>query len=213
MGETLKRRNFLKVFGLSTAALVSENGDAVTVIDSNVKPIENSGAYNYLWQDRYDVTPGCLYDHVRVERHTGPHRIQFFSDVEASSKKCYNDTNLVRNQQLEPTCMFAIKKLGITFGPQTSEAIRDAVVKRYALELWLSQKNYFRAPLIECNTSEVFSSKGPRSVKALYALDIPIILSHHHSFYAHLVGQGLSYSNPAFDLWCVFHGLWARGVQ
>lgn len=212
------RRNFLKLFGATSAAMVGTNGMPETVKLEGAEPkprqpIAGSTVDHAQWNDgipEMDVISGVLYDRLDIPKNGLQHHHRFFGRG-LGPERGLEQTNVWQQNALCAPEMFKIEKFGITFQPSIKPELRDAIIKRYCVEFWLGQKVYFRAPMVE-------AYGGPNSdptidFKTLYTLNLPIILVSGHYFSLEMTSADPLPINPKLALWGVIHGMHARGVQ
>ena len=182
----MERRNLLKIFGLSSAAIVNTDAAEVSfekVTDFTAKPLKNE-----LSPFAMDVVKGQLYSafvvddsFVEYRRTDGietfddrkfdcrlKERHQFFNYelgqanpyntpwVKPGDTITYAETNMFQAGRLDPPRAFASQRLGVVFSPKCDAASRSELINNYSVSMWIGQKQFFRAPM-----SEMFSVGEP----------------------------------------------------
>ena len=157
------RRGFLKMFGVSTAAIVAApiTADAeptveVVKTDEQIAPKDD---FNFLRPihraDMMDVRDEPLWSSLRIEPNSMMERYSLFQQT-AQDGFSLGETNMhIPGSLIQPEA-YCIKEIGFVFSPKTIPALRSAFIDRYALELRIGQKRYWHAPL-----STVFSVGEP----------------------------------------------------
>jgi hypothetical protein len=220
------RRRFLKLFGVSTAAIAAapamlDAEPTVEVISSGApEPLPLARA-DQSWPANFcpetcllDVRDEPLWSQLRVEQNAMKDRYVLFQE------HLGNDVTLAQtNMELSGTLMnpemYCIKKIGFVFSPSTIPALRSAFINRYTLALWLGRKRYWEAPL-----ASVFSVGEPDREKGFatlpddgfMTLDIPLVIDQGLYFNLEVVGKPI---HPCGKLtgWALFKGLHAVGIQ
>lgn len=212
------RRNLLKVFGLSSAAIVGASGDVEKVTDTSPAPHPRERALGAsAWNYSYDVVSQVLYDRQLLklanDNFGGSPRLRarynFFCDG-WQMQRGPEDTNVYQACMLDAPELFKISKVGITFDPGMPERDRLAVIRSYELKLWVGQKYFIQAPLVEAHG---WGSDPTAEFKTLFDLDIPLVLVYGHSFRLELSSRNPPLVDGENYAWAVFHGQKARGVQ
>src|ERR1700679_2595968 len=207
------RRNFLKVFGLSSAAVVGVSGEhEIAKADTrNPLPAPMMAGDIQDWKGpKRDVVSACLYD--RLDIPAGPllGRYRFF-DRGWTSNRGLEETNVYSAMRLDAPTLFQSSKIGITFAPDSDFRTMKTLLNRYKLFLWLGNKYYCQVPLVEAFGPPNSDPLIP--FKTLYALDLPIVIGFDHNFHMDLVGTETPYHEfPGISLWGVQHGRMARGI-
>lgn len=217
------RRNFLKLFGVSSAAMVTAAGNVETHTDatapavfadanahpvfSPVHPSAPLHLHAYL-----DVRPGLLYSGVDIARNEMQARYSFFGGMSDAAPYGVM-TNMDMPYVLPQPCLFCVEKIGVAFSPNTKPELRNAIAARYALEFQVGQKIYYRSPL--ALLFAVTHSEPPVDLPdAAYTDigDVPLIVEANQFFTATLHGEPLP-SNGKARIWVVLKGRRAWGVQ
>jgi hypothetical protein len=218
------RRGFLKLFGVSSAAIaiapsVANAEPSVEVVMAPIQePAPLSGVFLQPTRDYrhgLDVQSGSLYSRLRIEPNSMLSRYQLFQ--EGMGEGCtLADTNMhIPGALIQPE-MYCIKQIGFVFSPKTIPGLRSAFIDRYALSLHLGRKQYWEAPL-----STVFSVGEPDRDEKGFAtlpdagfatLEIPLVIEAGLYFSLDLIGKPI---HPCGKItgWGVFKGLHARGIQ
>lgn len=206
------RRNFLKTFGLSSAAVVGASGaiETLKLSKEDLVPAPIVAGDKEAWNPGRDVVSGCLYDRAVFDRNSLSNSYKFFN-TGCTSERGPEDTNVYHAGRLDPPILFAVKKFGVTFSPGTKPEVRNAVIQRYSLRLWLGNKVYFEAPLVEAFGIE--NSDPTADFKTLYQVDLPVVIAYDHYFALELSSRVGLPNHPKLSMWGVLHGLQARGIQ
>lgn len=228
------RRDFLKVFGLTSAVAVNVSTDKgaefeKVTAEEPITPLTHEPFFNR--RSAYDVVDGQLYSSLEIdggEELINGYSSQFFSygllgpsgsSMLGGRWANLNDTNLSNAFRLDVPEMFAIKRIGLVFSPSCDPKDRSALVDSFAISLWLGQKCYFRM-----STANLFSVGKPSiketnrinpefPVKYMHGLELPVVIETMLHFYVQL--EGGSYFRPEhrMKMWAVLEGSHARGVQ
>jgi hypothetical protein len=214
------RRGFLKLFGLSTAAVAAVPAigadptiEVVTADTPAITPNPFVPGRAPVFQGlEYCVRDEPLWSMVKIEPNSMRVRYQLFQQPGETMA----ESNMRMGGMLPMPEMYSIRQIGFVFSPQTIPALRSAFIDRYALALWLGRKTYWEAPL-----STVFSVGEPDRDKNGFAtlpdagfatLDIPLVIEQSLFFCLELIGKPI---HPCGKLkgWGVFRGLHAVGIQ
>jgi hypothetical protein len=151
---------------------------------------------------------------------------QFFT---SPTGKTYAQTNVTEIRKLPAPEAFAV--MAIKLFPQPDILLADLVSinANFALELWIGQKWYNRAPSAFYNagfgisgyttrTSQSFFTNGVPGRANAHALEINIVIDNQASFYGNLNGTTTTMTAAASGgtgsvLTLLLDGLHARGVQ
>lgn len=226
------RRGFLKLFGISTAAIaaaptVAGAEPTVEVIRAETSappPLPGRAFEPYFDRERtmaMDVRDEPLWSQVRIERNEMRGDYVLFQDSAGNGSPMFPDgVTLAETNMLRPGClpepeMYCIQKIGFVFSPSTIPALRSAFIDRYELNLSLGRKRHWEAPL-----SQVFSVAEPERKEdfaelpdaGFYRLDIPLIIEAGLWFGLHLIGNPI-HPCGRIKAWGVFKGLHACGIQ
>jgi hypothetical protein len=210
------RRRFLKLFGVSTAAIAAAPAIA------NAEPIVEvlkaeavSGLIPNYRLDMMDVRDEPLWSRLRVERNEMRESYSLFSGPDHSMREGLIDTNLdIPNALIQPEA-YCIQKIGFVFSPSTIPVLRSAFIERYTLTVNLGRKRYWEAPLAMCfSIGEPDREKGFATLPddGFMSLEIPLIIEAGLYFCLGVVGKPI---HPCGKLtgWGVFKGLHAVGIQ
>lgn len=179
-------------------------------------------------QNTMDVQSEPIYDElttaVGVAITSGAQ--QFFT---APTGKNYSQTNVTEVRKLPAPEAFAV--MAIKFYPQPDILLADwtAIGANFALEFWIGQKWYNRAPCMFYNaglgtflsttrSSNSAVANGIPGRNAAHALEINIVIDNQASFYGNLNGTTTTMTAAASGgvgsvLYMLLDGLHARGVQ
>jgi len=220
------------MFGLTGAAFATTSVGKTTietVTDQTIKPLEIAlvepgmradlrADCDPLFSPSMNVQKGRLYCAQEFQR--VDNTIPFFQYDRtvpwAVRPAMYADTNLYQACRLYAPESFAIKQVGVDFSPTCDPKDRCRFIDHSAVEVWIGQKNYFRAPL-----SQMFGVGEPSwqrpfpefPVKGMIdLLPLPLIIEHQLHFWGQIVTKPWNYSKR-IRCWLVYEGLHARGMQ
>jgi hypothetical protein len=181
--------------------------------------------------NRMDVQHTPLYDTVTIAA-AGALSVltsAFFTNVGPASGKTLALTNMSQSQRLPAPEAFSIFGFRLRWSENILLADLLTVLNGFALEFFLGQKNYQRAPLwyfgagggisaFTTRTSESEYMNGVPSRESMHKLAIPIVIENQMTFFAQLQGTTVTLTAAAsggtgaiFVL--LLDGLYARGVQ
>lgn len=157
---------------------------------------------------------------------TIPINTQFFVTGN-STGKTLADTNVQTAKRLDAPQAFAVMGIGLWFASNILLADLNTILQSFALELWIGEKPYNRAPLIFYNAGGGvwgFSSSSTALVNGQpgkdhrHLLGINIVIDNQASFYCQLVGTGVTLTTSTnggtgCNMQVILDGLHARGVQ
>lgn len=177
-----------------------------------------------------DVQSEPLYDEITTAAGAiltpGISGSQFFANP---TGKNYAQTNVIEARKLAAPEAFAV--MGIKFYPTPNILLADwtAIGSNYALELWIGQKSYNRAPCQFYNSglgtsgfttfsSASFITNGLPGRGHAHSLEINIIIDNQASFYGNLSGTATTMTaagsgGTGSTIYMLLDGLHARGVQ
>lgn len=220
------RRGFLKLFGVSTAAMVAApvSADAEPAIEvvevAKAEPPLSSAGFGPYELGKIpngymlDVRDEPLWSQLRIEPNSMLSSYKLFQQAGAGCT--YAETNMHIPGALINPEMYCIKQIGFVFSPQTIPALRSAFIDRYSLALYLGRKRYWEAPL-----STVFSVAEPeRDAKGFATLpdagfatlEIPLVIEAGLYFSLDVIGKPIHPCGKILG-WGVFRGLHAVGIQ
>lgn len=233
------RRDLLKLFGLGAAivpAVASAGGvEMVTATPAELAAFP-TGPGNFWFPD-LEIVADWMYSKATVPKNQLPSEIPFFAHalgtpiVDELGRAGWADianTNVWRANQLPPPCHFAIESLGVIFSPLVEPGLRSVFSERYAIELMLGNKTYFRAPIAACfDVSESRTGIGASvdpvegqdanrvkypvtALRASIPLNVPIVLEPLQEFSVRAVGTPFRPSGK-LSLWVYLQGRHARG--
>lgn len=145
------------------------------------------------------------------------------------SGKNYSQTNVTEARKLPAPEAFAV--MAIKFLPQADILLADwiAIGANFALEFWIGQKWYNRAPSMFYNSgygpsgyttrsSQSFITNGVPARNSAHVLEINIVIDNQASFYGVLSGYATILTaagsgGTGATLIMLLDGLHARGVQ
>lgn len=208
------RRNFLKLLGLGSAAVVGASGE-VEVVHSdrtNPLPVPKVAGRTYdkeKWEGPMrDVVSAVLYDRLDVSKFEKSLR---FFDRGWANNRGPEETNVYSAMKLDPPTLFQANAIGITFGLNSNPKNIGRILDSYKLHLWLGQKHYADVPLVEAFGPPNSDPTAP--FKTLFKMDLPIVIAYDHAFHLELVGSVPYVDEPEVTMWGVMHGRMARGIQ
>jgi hypothetical protein len=159
---------------------------------------------------------------------TIPVNTQFFQTGN-STGKTLADTNVVRANQLQAPVAFAVMGIGLRWAENALLADIITFENQMALEFWIGQKSYNRAPPYFYNNgggATGFSNASGASAVTngrtgkmdRHELAINIVIDNQASFYGQLVGTATVLAasgagGTGLNLKMILDGLHARGVQ
>jgi len=182
-------------------------------------------------ENRMDVQHTPLYDTVTIAVASAVNELTtaFFTNVGAQSNKTYAETNLTQSQKLPAPEAFSIFGFRIRWAEDILLADLLSLINNSALEFYLGQKVYQRAPLWHYNaggginavttrTDASVYTNGVTSREAMHKLAIPIVIENQMTFYARLVGTAFTTAaanvgGTGIKLQLLLDGFYARGVQ
>ena len=192
-------------------------------------------------QDRMDVQHTPVYDTVtyaQAGQITETNSL-FFTNVGGQSNKTLGQTNMTQSQKLQAPEAFSIFGFRFRWSEDMNPIDILAVVNTLALEFYLGQKPYQRAPLWHYNAGggintmqsngaaltsgftlygPSFNGNGTPHRQAMHKLAIPIVIENQMTFYSRLVGNpvtllGTAVGGVGATFQLLLDGLYARGVQ
>lgn len=182
-------------------------------------------------QNRMDVQHTPLYDTITIAAAAVVNETTsaFFTNVGPASGKTLAQTNMTQSQRLPAPEAFSIFGLRLRWSENILDADALALINGMALEFWLGQKFYQRAPLwyfapggglnvVTTNNATEYISNGQVTRESMHKLAIPIVIENQMTFFARLVGNPVTLSAAAvggtgLTLQLVLDGFYARGVQ
>lgn len=179
-----------------------------------------------------DVQHEPLYDTLNFSAGAQiPNNSTFFT---APTGKTYAQTNVKEASKLQAPQAMSVKGIGFFVVPTILLADLTAILNPqtgYALEFWIGEKSYNRAPLwfyvpgggisgFTSQTDTSFYNNGMVGRNERHLLAINIIIDNQASFYGNLVSAATAYTLTAAGsggtgatFMMVLDGLHARGVQ
>lgn len=182
-------------------------------------------------QNRMDVQHTPLYDTITLAAAAVVNETTsaFFTNVGPASGKTLAQTNMTQSQRLPAPEAFSIFGLRLRWSENILNTDALALINGMALEFWLGQKFYQRAPLwyfapggglnvVTTNNATEYISNGQVTRESMHKLAIPIVIENQMTFFARLVGNPVALSAAAaggtgLTLQLVLDGFYARGVQ
>lgn len=221
------RRNFLKVFGVTGAAVagvgMTPPTEEVLTHEEAGPPLKQSGwssSRNY-----YDVVSNLLYD--RLTFHEGesvPNVCDFFKlgvIGPGGYARGLEDTNVYQACKLDAPEAFLVKSMGVCIVPGCDGDMEKQLINNYCVELWIGQKCYARSPLAMA-FAYMPAPWQPKDVQlkartvsdGFYKLELPVVIPYDAIFHMSIRSSLRMYVG-AHDLsmYGVLNGLDARGVQ
>jgi hypothetical protein len=220
MKQQHDRRDFLKLFGLSSAAVAIAEGSASEIeMVSAPSPVplpivsQTAAFMKQSPHNTYDVRDEPLYSVVHTERNAMKEDYRFFA---CSGQDTLAETNLCQSNRLMNPEAYCVKQIGFVFSPLTLPALRSAFIDRYALSVGVGRKPYFTAPLaLLFSVADVEPDRENGFAKfpdeGFVKLEIPLIFAPGVYFWAQLIGKPI---HPCGKLtgWAVFKGLHCVGI-
>lgn len=186
--------------------------------------------------DKVDVQHTPIYDTVTIAANATLNTLAsaFFTNVGPASGKNYSQTNMTQGQKLPNPEAFSIFAIRFRWSENILPADLYALINGFALEFWIGQKCYNRAPLWHYNAgggisgstavattatsttiNQSYLTNGLPAREAMHKLAVPIVIESNATFYAQLAGNPItaSSSGTGFTLQVLLDGLYARGVQ
>lgn len=182
-------------------------------------------------QNRMDVQHTPLYDTITLAAAAVVNETTsaFFTNVGPASGKTLAQTNMTQSQRLPAPEAFSIFGLRLRWSEDILNTDALTLINGMALEFWLGQKFYQRAPLwyfapggglnvVTTNNATEYISNGQVTRESMHKLAIPIVIENQMTFFARLVGNPVTLSAAAvggtgLTLQLVLDGFYARGVQ
>lgn len=182
-------------------------------------------------ENRMDVQHTPIYDTVALAAAAVVNETTsaFFTNVGPASGKTLAQTNMTQSQRLPAPEAFSIFGLRLRWSENIAQADALAIINGLALEFWLGQKVYQRAPLwyfgaggglnvVTTNNATQWISNGEVTRESMHKLAIPIVIENQMTFFARLVGTPVGLAAAAaggtgLTLQLVLDGFYARGVQ
>lgn len=182
-------------------------------------------------QNRMDVQHTPIYDTVTVAAAAVVNETTsaFFTNVGPASAKTLALTNMSQSQRLPAPEAFSIFGFRLRWSENVFLTDAYAILNGLALEFWLGQKVYQRAPLwyfapggglnaVTTVTDHEILSNGAVTRESMHKLAIPIVIENQMTFFARLVGTPVTLTAAAaggtgLTLQLVLDGFYARGVQ
>ncbi len=182
-------------------------------------------------QNQMDVQHTPLWDTVVIAAGAAltPLASALFTNVGPASNKTVALTNLQQARELPAPEAFSIFSFRFRYSEDILLADLITIVNGFAVEFFLGQKAYQRAPLwylaagggIYAETTRTNASvytNGVPTREAIHKLAIPIVIENQMTFFAQLQGNNFTLAAAAaggtgitFQL--LLDGLYARGVQ
>lgn len=157
---------------------------------------------------------------------TIPNLTQFFTTGNQTGKTLA-DTNVATAKRLDAPQAFAVMGIGLWFGSNILLADLQTILASFALEFWIGEKSYNRAPLFfyppgggidGFSSSSTAIRNGQAGKDHRHELAINIVIDNQASFYCQLVGTSVVLTSTTnggtgANMMVVLDGLHARGVQ
>lgn len=151
---------------------------------------------------------------------------QFFTTGNQTGKTLA-DTNVQTAKRLDAPQAFAVMGIGLWVGADILIADFNTILKSFAMEFWIGEKSYNRAPLFfypvgggitGFSSSTLAYTNGQPGKDHRHELGVNIVIDNQASFYVQLVGTAVvltttSNGGTGANLMVVLDGLHARGVQ
>jgi len=181
--------------------------------------------------NRMDVQHTPLYDTVVFAAGATVSQLTsaLFTNVGPASGKTLALTNVTQQQKLAAPEAFSIFGFRFRFSEDILRADIQTILNTFAVEFYLGQKVYQRAPIwymtaggglyaFTTRTAESSYSNGLPSREAMHKLAIPIVVENQMTFFGQLVGNpyiltAATSGGTGFTMQLLLDGLYARGVQ
>jgi hypothetical protein len=151
---------------------------------------------------------------------------QFFTTGNQTGKTLA-DTNVQTAKRLDAPQAFAAMGIGLWFDAGTLLADLNTMLRSFALEFWIGEKSYNRAPLIfypvgggvtGFSSASTALTNGMPGKMHRHELGINIVIDNQASFYCQLVGTSVTLTTTSgggtgLNMQVILDGLHARGVQ
>jgi hypothetical protein len=222
------RRNFLKLFGVTTAAVATADGLSLEKVEKNLPDPRRLDAVGDVgsWVDHLERISERLYSKIEIPENTMVTCHQAFhyaigslfpapsADGSVRIAKNY-DTNMRRANCLPPPLVYMLERIGVVFSPAVPPAARDHFAEWYNIEFRLGDKVYFSLPVAHLSRigldRDVLSTNGGME-RHFMPVKIPIIFDAFHHFEVSFLGEPLM-NHPRIAAWAVFDGVMARPRQ
>ena len=195
--------------------------------------------------NRMDVQHTPIYDTVTIAQAGAINETTtaFFTNVGAASGKTLALTNMTQSQKLPAPEAFSIFGFRLRISENTTLADWYILFNTFALEFWLGQKVYQRAPLwyfssgggvtgaeldismpaittgsSSAQTGQHVINNGVPMRESMHKLAIPIVIENQMTFYARLVGTANTATatgsgGVGIIMQLLLDGFYALGVQ
>lgn len=181
--------------------------------------------------NRMDVQHTPIYDTVTVAAAATVNNLttSFFTNVGPASAKTYGQTNMSQSQKLPAPEAFSIYGFRLRISEDILRADLLTLFNTFALEFYLGQKCYQRAPLwyfssggglysFTTRAAESNYSNGAPTRESMHKLAINVVIENQMTFYANFVGTAAVLTAAAgggtgMTAQLLLDGLYARGVQ
>jgi len=181
--------------------------------------------------NRMDIQHTPIYDTVTVAAAATVNNLtsSFFTNVGPASGKTLGLTNMTQQQKLPAPEAFAIYGVRLRFSENILRADFLTLLNTMALEFWLGQKCYQRAPLwyfspgaglgsFTTLAGEANYTNGAVTRESMHKLAINVVIENQMTFYANFVGTAFALAaagagGNGMTAQLLLDGLYARGVQ
>lgn len=190
--------------------------------------------------NRMDVQHTPLYDTVTLSAGSTVNETTsaLFTNVGAASGKTYAQTNMTQSQRLPAPEAFSIFGVRLRWNENINVTDLYAILTNFALEFWLGQKVYQRAPLwyfgagggvYGFNYTQTLPASGAQTGAnvfvngwpardSMHKLAVPIVIENQMTFYARLTGTATTLTTSGsggtgLTVQLILDGFYARGVQ
>lgn len=159
---------------------------------------------------------------------------QWFINVGANSNKTYAQTNLGQPKRLSAPESFSVQAIRFRVAENIFYTDFLTILNNFALEFWIGQKPYQRAPIwmysagggiwsggaatTAAATTIQNYTNGVPSREAVLQLNLPLVLGNQTDFYAWLVGTAQTLTaggggGTGAIMQLVLDGYYSRGIQ
>ena len=195
-----------------------QNQFSGTTYQPNAMDVQHEPLYDRSWNSATNA--------VWAAGATIPNLTQFFVTGNQTGKTLA-DTNVQTAKRLDAPQAFAVMGIGLWVGSNILLADLNTLFSSFALEFWIGEKSYNRAPLFfypvgggvnGFSSSSTALTNGQTGKDHRHELGINIVIDNQASFYCQLVGTGVTLTSTTnggtgANLMVILDGLHARGVQ
>ena len=195
-----------------------QNQFSGTTYQPNAMDVQHEPLYDRSWNPATNA--------VWAAGATVTNLTQFFTTGNQTGKTLA-DTNVQTAKRLDAPQAFAAMGIGLWFAANTLLADLNTMIASFALEFWIGEKSYNRAPLIfypvgggvtGFSSASTALTSGMPGKNHRHELGINIVIDNQASFYCQLVGTSVTLTTTSgggtgLNMQVILDGLHARGVQ